>query len=146
MAIEYPVKLAITLTPTCNKTAPDVLISVPGQSIQTTLWKTQRIELEFTALFGWIEVAFFNKPELDATMAVSINLVEFFGISDPKFAWQGVYTPQYPEPWYSEQLIKPQQELPGATHMGWNGTWRLNFSVPVFTWMHQVQNLGWIYQ
>lgn len=147
MATEYPiVKLAVTLTPVFDKTAPDVLISVPGQIIRKTLDQTQRFELEFAAPWGWLEVVFLNKPELDNSMSVSIDSVEFFGISDPKFAWQGVYTPRYPEPWYSEQLIKPKKELPGATHLGWNGAWRLNFTVPVFTWMHQVQNLGWIYQ
>jgi hypothetical protein len=147
MTTEYPiVKLAVTLTPVFDKTAPDVLISVPGQIIRKTLCKTQRFELEFAAPWGWLEVVFLNKPELDNSMSVSIDTVEFFGISDPKFAWKGVYTPIYPEPWYSEQLIKPEKELPGATYLGWNGAWRLNFTVPVFTWMHQVQGLGWIYQ
>jgi hypothetical protein len=147
MATEYPiVKLAVTLTPVFDKIAPDVLISVPGQIIRKTLGDTQRFELEFAAPWGWLEVVFLNKPELDNSMSVSIDTVEFFGISDPKFAWKGVYTPIYPEPWYSEQLIKPEKELPGATYLGWNGAWRLNFTVPVFIWMHQVQDLGWIYQ
>jgi hypothetical protein len=29
--------------------------------------------------------------------------------------------------------------------MGWNGRWELNFRVPIFTWIHQLENLGWIY-
>ena len=87
-----------------------------------------------------------NKPELDHNMAVIVDSVEFFGITDPKFVWAGTYTPNYPEPWYSEQIEKPLAQLPQQNYMGWNGIWRLDFSVPVFTWMHQTMNLGWIYQ
>lgn len=146
MAIEYLVKTAVTLTPKYSNAAPDVLIAVPGQIMRKTLSKTQRFDLEFSASSGWIEVIFFNKPELDHDMAVIVDSVEFFGISDPKFVWQGVYSPRYPEPWYSQQPTKPDPSLPGSNYMGWNGTWRLDFSVPVFTWMHQIQGLGWIYQ
>ena len=65
-------------------------------------------------------------------------------IQDPKFAWAGIYRPEYPEPWASEQT-NLATELSSHTYLGWNGTWRLTFGVPVFTWIHQVQNLGWIY-
>ena len=110
------------------------------------MWETKRSELEFDAPVGWVEVVFMNKPELDQDMAVVIDQVEFFGIADPKFVWAGVYTPIYPEPWYSQQLVTPPAELSQQTYMGWNGGWRLDFTVPVFTWMHQTLNLGWIYQ
>jgi hypothetical protein len=139
-------KIAIVLTPILNKTPPDVFVSVPGSVVRETLWDTKTIELEFDAPVGWVEVVFMNKPELDHDMAVIVDRVEFFGVSDPKFVWAGVYTPKYPEPWYSEQAEKPPAQLPQQNYMGWNGTWRLDFSVPVFTWMHKTMNLGWIYQ
>jgi hypothetical protein len=125
---------------------PEVIVSVPGYSVHETLWKTKQVELEFDNNIGWLEVVFMNKPESDADMAVIIDKIEFFGISDPKFVWAGVYTPEYPEPWYSQQIEKPPAELPRQNYMGWNGRWRLEFSVPVFTWMHKTLNLGWIYQ
>lgn len=146
MTTEHLVKLAVTLTPKYSKTEPQVLIAVPGKVFRYTLSKQQRIELEFTASSGWLEVIFFNKPELDHDMAVVVDSLEFFGITDPKFVWQGAYCPKYPEPWYSQQTVKPEPVLPGNNYLGWNGNWKLNFSVPVFTWMHRVQNLGWIYQ
>jgi hypothetical protein len=146
MTIEFPVKLAVTLTPKLSKTPPSVLVSVPGQIRRVELWETQRIELEFTAPSGWVEVVFYNKPNTDNTMAVIVDKIEFFGISDPKFVWAGVYTPKYPEPWYSQQIPQPAARLHQKNHLGWNGTWRLDFDIPVFTWMHRVQNLGWIYQ
>lgn len=139
-------KVAVTLTPKLSMVAPEVFVSVPGHVIRETLWETKRIELEFDAPVGWLEIVFMNKPELDHDMAVVIDSVEFFGIADPKFVWAGVYTPKYPEPWYSEQIEKPPVQLPQQNYMGWNGHWRLDFTVPVFTWMHQTLNLGWIYQ
>ena len=138
-------KVAVTLTPKLSKVAPEVLVSVPGHVVRETLWEPKRIELEFDAPVGWLEVVFMNKPELDQDMAVTIDQVEFFGIADPKFVWAGVYRPKYPEPWHSQQSVTPPAELSQQTYMGWNGYWRLDFTVPVFTWMHQTLNLGWIY-
>lgn len=139
-------KIAVTLTPKLDNIAPEVFVSVPGRVVSETLWHSKFVELEFDAAAGWIEIVFMNKPELDHNMAVIVDKVEFFGISDPKFVWAGVYTPKYPEPWYSQQTEKPPAQLPGQNYLGWNGTWRLDFTVPVFTWMHKTMSLGWIYQ
>lgn len=139
-------KVAVTLTPVGNKIAPTVFVSVPGHVVRETLTRTQRIELEFSAPVGWLEIVFMNKSDSDPELAVIIDQVEFFGISDPKFVWAGVYTPKYPEPWYSQQPKKPPEQLHQQNYLGWNGCWRLDFSVPVFTWMHQTLGLGWIYQ
>lgn len=139
-------KVAITLTPKLGKVPPEVFVSVPGYTVSETLWKTKQINLEFAEAVGWLEVVFANKPDHDANMAVIIDKIEFFGISDPKFIWAGIYTPKYPEPWYSQQKEIPLAELPQQNYMGWNGKWRLDFSIPVFTWMHNTLNLGWIYQ
>jgi hypothetical protein len=79
-------------------------------------------------------------------MAVIIDSVEFFGISDPRFVWAGVYWPEYPEPWLSQQNPSPQAALTNHNYLGWNGVWRLNFDVPVFTWIHKTLGMGWIYQ
>ena len=139
-------KIAVTLTPKMSEIVPVVFVAVPGHVVCETLRRSTRIEMEFDAPVGWIEVIFKNKPELDHDMAVIVDNIEFFGISDQRFVWQGVYTPSYPEPWHSQQIEKPPVHLPQQNYMGWNGTWRLDFSVPVFTWMHKTLSLGWIYQ
>ena len=85
-------------------------------------------------------------PEHDH--AVIIEHVDFFGIRDDKFRWQGVYVPDYPEPWRTEQIeqgIELPRQLSAHTYLGWNGAWSLEFTTPIFTWMHRVQDLGWIY-
>ena len=146
MATEYLVQAAVTLTPKIGVAAPLVRVSVPGHCATHVLKQTEKIQLEFVAASGWLEIEFYNKPDLDHDMAVIVDSVEFFGISDPKFVWHGVYSPKYPEPWHSEQCPAPDAVLPGSNYMGWNGCWRLDFSVPVFSWMHRTQGLGWIYQ
>ena len=145
MGIEYPVRLAVELTPVVGHTSPEVLISTPGHKIHTLLDQFDRFELSFTESSAWLEIQMINKSSTDHDMAVIINKIEFFGISDPKFIWLGQYTPEYPEPWFSQQQSTPQPVLTNVTYLGWNGTWRLDFGAPVFTWIHQVQNLGWIH-
>lgn len=99
-----------------------------------------------------IDVQFSGKTNTDSTPeqdhAVVIEQLEFFGIRDDRFRWQGVYQPEYPEPWRSEQVswgIQLPHYLSPHTYLGWNGTWRLEFSTPIFTWMHGVLGMGWIY-
>lgn len=149
MATNYPVQLAVTLTPMINITVPEVVVSVPGHITHESLWKTKRIELEFIGSTGFLDIKFFNKnyneTTADRDMAVIIDRIEFFGISSPKFVWAGIYTPRYPEPWYSQQTIKPPAQLTEKNYLGWNGCWRLDFSVPVFSWMHRTLGMGWIY-
>jgi hypothetical protein len=147
MGTEYLVKIAITLSPKFNTCPPTIVMSVPGQTQQFTLKTMSRFDFEFQACdTGFLEIDFFNKTNDHPDMAVMIDRIELFGISDPKFVWNGVYTPKYPEPWYSQQCVQPQKKISNVTYLGWNGTWRIDFDVPVFTWIHKIQNLGWIYQ
>ena len=34
---------------------------------------------------------------------------------------------------------------PYENYVDWNGIWVLDFTVPVYTWLHKVLGLGWIY-
>jgi hypothetical protein len=80
--------------------------------------------------------------------AVIINYLKFENISADRFIWSGVYTPEYPEPWATEQKennIELPTNLTNINYIGWNGIWKLKFDVPIFTWIHQTENLGWIF-
>lgn len=149
MATEYSVQLSVVLTPRINVTVPEIKVSVPGQIRSMALSQTQTLNFDFTASEGWLCVDFTNKVYQESTatadMAVIVSSVSFFGITDPKFAWAGVYHPCYPEPWHSQQHPKPPPALPQQTYLGWNGQWRLDFSLPIFSWMHQTLSLGWLY-
>ena len=84
---------------------------------------------------SWVE----NEEDLEQ-VAVIVKELKFFEISDPRVVWAGVYYPEYPDH-YPDKTYP----LPGHGYLGWNGIYRLEFSVPVFTWIHQTLDLGWIY-
>lgn len=88
---------------------------------------------------------FANKTNTTPDMAVEIAAVTVEGITVDRFKWAGVYYPDYPEPWASEQTAPLLPTLLSSTYLGWNGQWELEFSVPVFRWIHTTEHLGWIY-
>jgi len=146
MATMYPVKLSFVLEPTGK---PWVKIRTGRQEHTVQITVTQRFDFDIVAEGqAMLEIELFDKSDLDPQQAVQIKQLSFYGIEDPRFIWLGKYHPVYPEPWATQQR-EQGQELPlvltNTDYLGWNGVWRLQFDVPVFTWIHQVQNLGWIY-
>jgi hypothetical protein len=155
MAIQYPVKLAVTLRPVWHQSPPRIRVGIGNNLTEIDLKETATINFDFTSDSDCkLVVEFLNKqdsdtvPEQGLDKAVVIENVSFFGISDPKFVWAGIYEPSYPEPWATEQRAQGvvlKQHLNSHNYLSWNGKWTLTFTVPVFTWIHQTQNLGWIY-
>lgn len=135
------VDLALHLRPIYYNDCPQIRIGVNGNVMPWELTQDQVFKFKFYAdTASYVEVEFLNKQPNDTVMsqgldkAVVIESVSFFGITDPKFAWAGVYQP------HDRPAMSPH------TYLSWNGVWRLDFSIPVFSWMHRTQNLGWIYQ
>jgi len=143
MVTQHLVKLSVTLRPVDQ---PNVKVGVNGDILTVVLDKTQTMDFEFTSDKDCqLTVELVDKKD---QQAVVVESVSFFGITDPKFAWAGVYEPQYPEPWATQQHdlgVVLKQHLSPHTYLSWPGKWTLTFDVPVFTWIHRVQNLGWIY-
>jgi hypothetical protein len=139
----YPVKMSVTLRPIDR---PNVQIGVNGNVFPVNLDRTDTIHFDFVCgNTGTLTVELVDKVDQEA---VVVEDVSFFGIQDPKFAWTGVYEPRYPEPWATQQQnqgVVLKQHLCPHTYLGWPGKWTLTFDVPIFTWIHRVQNLGWIY-
>ena len=152
----YPVKLAVTVRPIWHTDAPEIRIGINDNLTPVTLTETTVFEFEFLAdKDSELTIEFLNKidsdtvPTLNLDKAVVVETVSFFNISDPKFVWAGIYDPKYPEPWATEQKnqgIILSAKLKSHNYLSWNGVWRLQFTVPVFTWIHQIQDLGWIYK
>ena len=143
MTTDYNVKLKLVLRPVGT---PWVRFGVDDHKQIKQLTTLTTVEWDLDASDQvCLSVEHFDKSDTDPDTAVEIVSVGFFGIQDPKFAWAGIYRPNYPAPWYAEQTPKPPAELPGQTYLGWNGVYSLTFSVPVFTWIHKTLNLGWIY-
>jgi hypothetical protein len=155
MAISYPVELDIHLRSVWHDNPPEINIGINDNINNIILLEDQIFHYEFISNnTSTITVELLNKidsdtvPDKGLDKAVIIESVSFFGILDPQFAWAGVFEPRYPEPWATEQRnqgVVLNQHLSPHTYLGFNGKWTLTFTVPVFTWIHQTQNLGWIY-
>jgi hypothetical protein len=109
---------------------------------------TFTVAQELTAGTHCLEIHHQHKANEDPDTALIVKEIRFNSIPDDQFVWHGRYWPDYPEPWASEQralghTLSPEIE---SNYLGWNGIWRLEFSAPVFTWIHEVRNLGWIYR
>ena len=146
MATTYLVKLAVTLQAVHSHRALPVSLSIDNNRTEIKLVDSTTVNFEFDAVDTCcLTVELLDKQDQEA---VIVQDVSFFGLRDPRFAWAGVYTPNYPEPWATEQRTQGvvlKQHLSPHTYLSWSGKWTLTFDVPVFTWIHRVQNLGWIY-
>jgi hypothetical protein len=147
----YPVKLDVHLKSVWHTDPPVIVIGIDNNLKQITLSTDQTFHYEFDAIDrSTLTIALTNKTDADTMpdqgldKAVIIESIGFFDITDPRFVWAGEYRPCYPEPWASEQSNLPKV-LKNHNYLGWNGKWTLTFGVPVFTWIHQTQDLGWIY-
>tara|TARA_B100000519_G_C14168604_1_gene402784 strand:+ start:231 stop:713 length:483 start_codon:yes stop_codon:yes gene_type:complete len=52
--------------------------------------------------------------------------------------YEGEYTPDYPEPWASQQRAagkELEQTFKKVTNMGHNGEWKLQFTSPFYMWL-----------
>jgi hypothetical protein len=88
------------------------------------------------------------KPNDNLDTAVVIDRININGINCERFVWQGLYTPNYEKSYVEEQHkngIELAPVLQYCKYLGWNGVWALEFTAPAFTWIHRIENLGWIY-
>lgn len=153
----YHTRINLWLTPRINIEAPDVTITLNQDIVyQGPLTTSTCFDIDRQLSLGQhtLAVNFTNKKDTDTDMvtgadkAVIVDRVIFNDIESPRFVWNGVYCPDYPEPWATEQrqaghTLEPL--LKSYNYLGWNGQWSLTFTTPIFTWIHQVEDLGWIY-
>jgi len=143
----------LQLTPKCSSSAPEIVVTFGNDIVYAgTLTDTTMFIVDQDLLPGeyQLSVEFFNKLDSDTDIhagidkAVIVDQIIFNNIQSPNFVWAGEYRPQYPQPWASQQQnLAPL--LKSHNYLGWNGKWTLTFSVPIFTWIHKTENLGWIY-
>lgn len=148
----YPTEIEIELVPAFNDRPPDVCLQFDDDMhFRGPLTETGSFVITADESPGMhsISVTLENKTNRDAAQTVTISRITMCGISSDRFIWQAKYRPIYPEPWAYQQrqagkVLEPI--ITNTTCLGWNGTWCLEFTVPVFTWIHQIKNLGWIYE
>lgn len=149
------INLSVVLEPVWHADYPEINIGINGQLEHVSLSKTTEFFYDVTNCSPTVlTIDFLNKTPADTIVeqnldkAVIIKSISFFDITDPKFVWEGNYTPEYPEGWIVENekngtVLPPS--IKNTTYLGFNGRWQLEFTVPVFTWIHKLQNLGWVY-
>jgi hypothetical protein len=67
-----------------------------------------------------------------------IKGIEIDEIDLGALVYHGVYTPQYPEPWASQQHesgVSLQESFRNVTVIGHDGEWRFSFASPFYTWL-----------
>lgn len=150
---KHQLRAQIQLTPRCSSTAPEIVIAFNNDIIYAgSLSRTTVFDIDQDLPAGeyQLSVEFLNKLDSDTDIvnnidkAVIVDQIIFNDIQSPNFVWAGEYCPVYPEPWASQQQnLEPV--LKSHNYLSWNGKWTLTFSMPIFTWIHQTENLGWIY-
>jgi hypothetical protein len=88
-----------------------------------------------------LSIEHYDKAELDPNTALIIEQIKFNGISSPRFVYRGIYTPNYPKHLLDSNAGLTLQQ----NYLSWNGIWHLDFTLPIYTWIHKVEDLGWIY-
>ena len=148
---QYKLDLDLVLEPRWHRDPPLVTVCYKDQIHwhgALTSQRTIEIGTQESAGSSWVSVEMTNKTDQDCVpsegldKAVIIRDVRLNGICDPRFVWQGLYTPHYPD---HMQHNNPGKVLQYHNYLGWNGPWTLHFELPIFTWIHKIRNLGWIY-
>jgi hypothetical protein len=79
-----------------------------------------------------------EKGDILKDQMLHIKSIEIDEIDIGALVFEGVYRPEYPEPWSTQQreLGHEQPEtLKNVTSMGHNGTWTFTFSSPFYMWL-----------
>jgi hypothetical protein len=144
--MKYNTQFSIHIKPH-GETAPVIHYGVNAVTDTLMLFNDVALTFDVDLLPGANKfiLEFTNKTNATPDMAVEIVAVSFEGMTLDRFKWSSRYYPTYPEPWASEQTDSLPKVHHSATYLGWNGRWELEFSTPVFTWIHRLENLGWIY-
>jgi hypothetical protein len=93
----------------------------------------------------WIEIGDQDLFAQDPDMALIVRSVRFQHLPD-EFTVHSCYAPHYPEHWIQQNLQQGRQ-LPAQIHsnyLGWPGLWWVDFHTPIYAWLHQKLDLGWL--
>jgi len=79
-----------------------------------------------------------DKGDILKDQLLHIKSIEIDEIDIGALMYEGVYTPQYPEPWASQQRESGnelQESFKNVTQMGHNGEWKFTFTSPFYMWL-----------
>ena len=143
-------KFDIVLLPHWHNTIPEISYGIDDHIINTiSLSNRMRLSLNLDLDSAqhrlWITYnnKNYNDCKLDQNldMAVEVESVTIEDMTLDRFRWAGYFYPDYPEDYPDKKSV-----IESATYLGWNGRWELPFTTPIFTWIHRLENLGWLYE
>ena len=76
--------------------------------------------------------------EIIKDQLLNIKVIEIDEIDIGALVYEGVYTPEYPEPWATQQRqagIELPESFKNVNKMGHNGVWSLQFESPFYMWL-----------
>ena len=79
-----------------------------------------------------------DKGDILKDQLLHIKSIEIDEIDIGGLVYEGVYTPNYPEPWASKQReagVDLQKSFKNVTQMGHNGEWKFSFASPFYMWL-----------
>ena len=79
-----------------------------------------------------------EKGDILKDQLLHIKGIEIDEIDIGALVYEGVYTPQYPEPWATQQReagIELQKSFKNVTGMGHDGEWKFTFASPFYMWL-----------
>ena len=79
-----------------------------------------------------------NKGDILKDQMLHIKRIEIDEIDLGALVFTALYTPQYPEPWATQQAEagkELKEAFTNVTQMGHNGEWKFSFSTPFYMWL-----------
>ena len=79
-----------------------------------------------------------EKGDILKDQLLHIKSIEIDEIDIGALVFEGIYRPEYPEPWASQQKkagYQLDEELKNVTCLGHNGTWTFGFTSPFYMWL-----------
>jgi hypothetical protein len=145
----YNIKLEVLLKPVINIRCPTAHLRFNDQIRSIALTSDTWYEFSLSDQAQTpihFEIEHYGKTDKETNMAtgadvaIIVDQIKINNVSSSKFVWAGIYRPIYPL-----HLVNQPAELNYSNYMGWNGTWSLDLHLPAFAWIHDLENLGWIY-
>jgi len=99
-----------------------------GQQYNFTINRTNKFDSQTITQDGKI-----IKDQLLFIKSIEIDEIDLGGL-----IYEGLYYPEYPEPWASQQKELGNTLTPSiknVTSMGFNGRWELKFTSPFYMWL-----------
>ena len=79
-----------------------------------------------------------DKGDILKDQMLHIKSIDIDEIDLGALVYEGVYTPEYPEPWATQQKdagVELKKSFTNVTQMGFNGTWTFSFKSPFYMWL-----------